>query len=288
MASGAATQTPAASLSTPGASTSSVVDLVGDGDTDDDGEGIAHESAWFDFGPQPRVPTSTRPMNNALALAEMEIVTGALQCSRRYNTRVFVDLKPVEIEINGTAMKRLQFGGWLQDDHINGYMYLLNRAGPVNRLLAFSSFFMVKLMNDGGGYSYAGVRRWTIWPSRTTPVAVTGSCCTSTTTPKKYAVTIAMVGVTNAKLARSFGICRTSSQHAIRENARDTTHILRMASPLGASPLKVEMRRNAVYSCVPLRDTSFVASGNALAYGMNEIRVFRSCITLELLERRIR
>ena len=101
MASGAATQTPAASLSTPGASTSSVVDLVGDGDTDD-GEGVAHESAWFDFGPQPRVPTSTQAMNNALALAEMSIVIGAVQCSRRDNTRVFVDLKPVEIEINGT------------------------------------------------------------------------------------------------------------------------------------------------------------------------------------------
>ena len=137
-----------------------MVDLVDDGDADD-GEGAAHESAWFDFGPQPRVPTSTRPMDNALALAEMAIVTNAVQCSRRDNTRIFVDLKPVEIEINGTAMKRLQFGGWLQDDHINGYMYLFNRAGPVNRLLAFSSFFMVKLMVDGGGYSYAGVRRWT-------------------------------------------------------------------------------------------------------------------------------
>jgi hypothetical protein len=100
-------------------------------------------------------------MDNALTLAEMAIVTDAAQCFRRDNTRVFVELKPVEIEINGTAMKRLQFGGWLQDDHINGYMYLLDRAGPVNRLLAFSSFFMVKLMNDGGGYSYAGVRRWT-------------------------------------------------------------------------------------------------------------------------------
>ena len=100
-------------------------------------------------------------MNNALALAEMAIVTDAVQCSRRDNTRVFVDLKPVEIEINCTAMKRLQFGGWLQDDHINEYMYLLNRAGLVNRPLAFSSFFMVKLMNGGGGYSYAGVRRWT-------------------------------------------------------------------------------------------------------------------------------
>ena len=120
MASGAATPTPAASLSTPDDSASSVVDLVGDGDTDD-GEGVAHESAWFDFGPQPRVPTSTRPMNNALALAEIAIVTDAVQCSRRYNTRIFVDLKPVEIEINGTAMKRLQFGGWLQDDHINGF-----------------------------------------------------------------------------------------------------------------------------------------------------------------------
>ena len=102
-------------------------------------------------------------------------------------------------------------------------------------------------------------RSSSIQPSRTTPVAVTGSCCTSPTTPKKSAVAIAMVGVTNAKLARSFDICRASSQHAIRENARDTTHLLRMASPLGASPLKAEMRRSAVYSFVPLRDTSSVA-----------------------------
>ena len=28
------------------------------------------------------------------------------------------------------------------------FAYLLNRAGPVNRLLAFSSFFMVKLVID--------------------------------------------------------------------------------------------------------------------------------------------
>ena len=126
-----------------------------------------------------------------------------------------------------------------------------------------------------------------IWPSRTTLAAVTGSCCTSTTTPKKSAVAIAMVGVTNAKLTRSFDIFRTSSQHAIRGNARDTTHLLRMASPLGVSPLTRSkcdgMRR--VFLCAAARH---ILRGDDLAYGMNEIRVFRSCITLELLERRIR
>ena len=40
-----------------------------------------------------------------------------------------------------------------------------------------------------------------------------------------------------------------------------------------------------VFLCAAARH---ILRGDDLAYGMNEIRVFRSCITLELLERRIR
>ena len=114
----------------------------------------------------------------------MVLVTSAMNCSRRGKTRVFVDVKPVEIEINGTAMKRLQFGGWLQDDHINGYMYLLNRAGPVKRLLAFSSFFMVKLMNDSRAKPFVlGTRL------RTSSIAIKGIH------PKQKAAALLAVGV---------------------------------------------------------------------------------------------
>lgn len=73
------------------------------------------------------------------------------------------------IEVFGEHAQRLSPSGWLVDEVINYYMYLLQErdakvcAADSSRKPChfFNSFFIPKLMGEAGGYNYRQVKRWT-------------------------------------------------------------------------------------------------------------------------------
>jgi sentrin-specific protease 1 len=77
------------------------------------------------------------------------------------------------IPINGHAVRTLAPGSWLNDEIMNFYFNLLSQRSernmtsdsvPASRKLRchfFATFFYAKLTNQGKGYVYKEVQRWT-------------------------------------------------------------------------------------------------------------------------------
>lgn len=72
------------------------------------------------------------------------------------------------IEISGDKIQCLQDKEWLNDEVINYYMDLLNELNSkiggsrlVPNTYLWNSFFWLKLSDDGKGYNYKSVQRWT-------------------------------------------------------------------------------------------------------------------------------
>jgi hypothetical protein len=77
----------------------------------------------------------------------------------RYNKRRLVDING--IPINASLVKSLvQYGSWLDDECINGYLALLAERYPTVKF--FSTFFYSMLVQKNSkDYNYERVRRWT-------------------------------------------------------------------------------------------------------------------------------
>jgi sentrin-specific protease 1 len=69
------------------------------------------------------------------------------------------------IDIKKEDLERIAPGQWLNDEIINCYMNIINAECKNHleypRVHCFSTFFYVMLMNNGKGYSYSRVNKWT-------------------------------------------------------------------------------------------------------------------------------
>jgi len=64
------------------------------------------------------------------------------------------------LKISGGALECLRKGQWLNDEVINFYFQLIQERSAFRSSFAWNTFFWQKLSEDGRGYTYKNVQRW--------------------------------------------------------------------------------------------------------------------------------
>jgi hypothetical protein len=81
----------------------------------------------------------------------------------RDDGKIYVTIKNIDIKYDD--LLKISPGQWLNDELINCYMILINEECAKNpqypRVHCFNTFFYVMLLNNGKGYNYQRVAKWT-------------------------------------------------------------------------------------------------------------------------------